>query len=86
MFLHLGGNVIVPTKEIVAIIDIEQNIGSDTIDFLEIAKDEGFVIDISSGNPKSFIITSAKAQNSIYISPISSVTLKKRSMQFKYLS
>lgn len=75
MFLHLGGNVVIPKKDIIAIIDMRTRSAQATKEFLEIALDEGFIETISEeGKEKSFIITNKE----IYVSPISCSTLKKR--------
>lgn len=74
MFVHIGGDVVITTKEIVAINDLHTTSSDATKEFLEVAKEEGFVRDISQGKPKSFIITSKH----VYLSPISSLTIKKR--------
>lgn len=80
MFLHLGGNVVIPKKDIIAIIDIRTKKAPSTKEFLEIANDEGFIESISDeGKEKSFIITNKE----IYISPISCTTLKKRTLSYK---
>ncbi|WP_027364719.1 extracellular matrix regulator RemB [Desulfotruncus alcoholivorax] len=77
MFLHLGGDVIVPKREIVAILDIRSKASAITREFLEIAGDEGFIINISEpGKEKTYVITN----NEIYLSPISCTTLKKRAL------
>jgi extracellular matrix regulatory protein B len=83
MFLHIGGDVVIPAKSIIAIFDIETTtISRDTRDFLRVAEEEGFISSISMDLPKSFIITEAGKKSKIYLSPISSVTLQKR---FGYL-
>lgn len=74
MFLHLGGDDIIPVKEIIAIIDIETEQSKITNEFISVATEEGFVKDISDGKGKSMVIT----DKTIYLSPISSLTLKKR--------
>ncbi|WP_347489498.1 extracellular matrix regulator RemB [Desulfoscipio sp. XC116] len=77
MFLHLGGDVIVPKKDIVAILDIRSQSSAITREFLDIAEDEGFIVNISEpGKEKTYIITG----NEIYLSPISCTTLKKRAL------
>ncbi|MBF7081368.1 DUF370 domain-containing protein [Desulfallas sp. Bu1-1] len=77
MFLHLGGDVIVPKKDIIAILDIRSKSSAVTKEFLEIASDEGFIVNISKpGNEKTYVITN----NEIYLSPISCTTLKKRAL------
>lgn len=80
MFLHIGGDVVIPVKNIIAILDIETTtISKDTKDFLTVAEEEGFIENISDDLPKSFIITETDKKSKIYLSPISSITLKKRS-------
>jgi hypothetical protein len=79
MFLHIGGDVVIPIKNIIAILDIDTTtISKDTKEFLKIAEEEGFVESISYDLPKSFIITEIDKKSKIYLSPISSVTLHKR--------
>lgn len=79
MFVHIGGDVVIPLKNIIAIMDMETTtISKDTRDFLKIAEEEGFVESISSDLPKSFIITEQEKKSKIYLSNISSVTLLKR--------
>ncbi|MEG6617225.1 extracellular matrix/biofilm biosynthesis regulator RemA family protein [Peptococcaceae bacterium 1198_IL3148] len=76
MFLHLGGDVMVLKKDIIAILDSRTKQATATNEFLEIAKDEEFIKNIASDKDvKSFIITNKE----IYLSPISCNTLKKRS-------
>lgn len=76
MFIHLGGEQMVLAKDVIAIINLESsNISESTKEFLEISEEEGFIKDISNGKPKSFVITNKH----VYITPISSVTLQKRS-------
>lgn len=78
MFLHLGGETIVPKKDIIAILDYKKGFSVINKEFMKTAGEEGFILSISeSGKEKSYIITSDK----IYISPISCSTLKKRSLE-----
>ncbi len=80
MFLHIGGDVVLPMRNIIAIMDIESTtVSKDTKEFLKIAEEEGFIESISNDLPKSFIITEIDKKSKIYLSPISSVTLQKRS-------
>ncbi|NPV42549.1 MAG: DUF370 domain-containing protein [Firmicutes bacterium] len=75
MFIHLGGDTIVPTKEVIAIIDMKMAKESkSTLEFLQIAEDEGFVTNIAGDRPKSFVITTKQ----VYLTPISSTTLQRR--------
>jgi len=80
MFIHIGGDVVIPMKSVIAILDIETTtLSKDTKEFLRIAEEEGFVEAISDDLPKTFIITEVDKKSKIYLSPISSVTLQKRS-------
>lgn len=77
MFLHVGSDVSVRSKDIIAIIDIRTARESvATKEFLEITKDEGTLEDISMGDPKSFVVTVDR----VYLSPISASTLGKRTI------
>jgi len=79
MFLHLGGNTVVPSQEIIAILDVETEKLPVTREFLVIAGDEGFIKNIApKEKAKSFVITN----DQIFLSPISYTTLKKRSKSF----
>ena len=79
MFLHLGENVVVPIKDIIGIFDLQNAMySSDTIQFLRLAEEDGFVERITDEKPKSFIIAEVDNKSKIYLSPISSTTLTKR--------
>ena len=79
MFLHLGENVVVPIKDIIGIFDLQNTMySSDTIQFLRLAEEDGFVQRITDEQPKSFIIAEVNNKSKIYLSPISSTTLTKR--------
>lgn len=83
MFLHLGENVVVPLHEIIAIFDISSTTGNDTKHFLKISEEDGFIVRINNDKPKSFVLTERNKKCIIYLSPISSVTLIKRT-EFDY--
>lgn len=81
MFLHLGGDIVVPKGDIIAIIDAKTKIFPSTREFMQIVDDEGFVRSVAgSGKEKSFVITT----NLVYLSPISCATLKKRAQKNSY--
>jgi ribosomal protein S8 len=80
MILHLGGDTVVSTKNIIAILDVETaKISKTNREFLRIAEEEGFIQKISEDQPKSFILAEINKKSVIYLSPISSTTLLKRS-------
>ena len=79
MFLHLGENVVVPIKDVIGIFDLQNTMySSDTSQFLRLAEEDGFVQRISKEKPKSFVIAEVNKKSKIYLSPISSSTLTKR--------
>ena len=73
MFLHVGSDVSVALKDVIAINDYSY-LKTINKEFLKNMRSKKFIIDISENDPKSFVITDKK----IYLSAISSVTLKKR--------
>lgn len=85
MFLHLGENIVVPIKDIIGIFDVETSMySSDTTQFLRMAEEDGFVQRITKDKPKSFIIAEVDKKSKVYLSPISSSTLTKRSETLYY--
>ena len=79
MFLNLGENVVVPIKDVIGIFDLQSTkYSSDTNQFLRMAEEDGFVERITKENPKSFVIAEVDKKSKIYLSPISSSTLTKR--------
>lgn len=75
MFLHVGADVVVSLKKVVAILDLRSSReGEATRQFLALRQSNQQVSDISGGDPKSIVVT----DDEVYLSPISSVTLKKR--------
>lgn len=79
MYLHLGQDVLVSSKNVIAIFDLENTTTSKiTREFLKIAEEEGFIYNISDELPKSFVICEVDKKSKIYISAISSQTLLKR--------
>ncbi|SHH99186.1 extracellular matrix regulator RemB [Clostridium grantii] len=80
MFLHLGENIVVPIKDIIGIFDIETAMdNSDTRQFLRLAEEDGFIQKITNEVPKSFVVAEVDKKSKIFLSPISSSTLTKRS-------
>ena len=85
MFLHLGENVVVPIKDVIGIFDMETSMySSDTTQFLRMAEEDGFVSRITKDKPKSFVIAEVDKKSKIFLSPISSATLAKRSKTISY--
>lgn len=78
MFLHLGADTVIPLTQVIAITDLKSaRAGSNKInnEFIQMMREENMIIDVSENNAKSFVIT----DKVVYLSAISSLTLKKRS-------
>lgn len=81
MYLHLGSDIVVPTKSIIGIFDIENtSVSKSTKEFLYNAEKTGKVIYVTTDLPKSFVISKQKDNFTVYISAISAATLKKRAV------
>lgn len=88
MYLHLGQDTVIQTKDIIGIFDLENStISKYTREYLAKAEKEGKVVNVSMEMPKSFVLCCDKAKHKIvYISQISSTTLLKRSRFMANLS
>ena len=85
MYLHLGGDVCVNIKDIVAIMDMETTSTSKiTREFLNKYGKESKVFYVDDDLPKSFIIVKSNNENMIYISSLAPSTLKKRMENIRY--
>ncbi|MBQ4526773.1 MAG: DUF370 domain-containing protein [Clostridia bacterium] len=80
MFLHLGGDIEVNKKHIIAIFDLDNTSTSKiTKEYLKNATLKNKVINVSEEDlPRSYVLTEDKGTEKLYISPISSQTLVKR--------
>lgn len=83
MFLHLGNDVLINTKNLIGIFDIEKSsISKHTKEYLSNAEKMNRVVNVSYEMPKSFIVCLDEDFNeTVYISQISTATLKKRFMK-----
>lgn len=58
LFLHLGGDTVILTKELIAIINLENPvIAASTKEFIKVADEEGFIKNLSEDDPKSCVVT-----------------------------
>ncbi|MDF2565358.1 MAG: hypothetical protein K0Q53_1753 [Massilibacillus sp.] len=80
MFLHLGSDIVVALIDIVSINDYKSFRSVVNREFIKKMKNKNFIIDISENDPKSFVVTKSK----VYLSAISSLTLKKRADNLFY--
>ncbi len=79
MYLHLGQDVVVAQKDIIAVFDLDNSSQSHiTRDFLAKAEKAGRVINVSDDLPKAFAVVRRGGQDYVYLSQLSSATLLKR--------
>ena len=80
MFLHLGNDVYVNQKDIVAVCNLDTaSVSKNTQIYLKKAEEMGIVETICTDIPKTFVIVRKKNKDKVYLTNISSVTLLKRS-------
>jgi len=76
MYLHVGTDVVVNLRQVIAILDLRSaGRGPATAELLDRLRREGRLTDISAGAAKSLVLTRSGG----ILSPISSTTLKRRS-------
>lgn len=85
MYLHLGENTIVRTKDIIGIFDMDTTtVMKSSRTFLNKAEKDKRTVTVSFELPKSFVVVKGENDKKpkIYISQISSSTLESRSETF----
>lgn len=76
MFIHLGEDTVITDKGIIGIFDMDTStVNKATRDYLAKAEKDKRVVNVNYDLPKSFVVTDEK----VYISPINTATLLKRS-------
>ena len=79
MYLHLGYEVSIRARDVIGIFDLDTaTVSKDTKEFLRKCEDNDMVTNISSDLPKSFVLCYYNGDIQVFISAISSNTLKKR--------
>jgi hypothetical protein len=81
MYLHIGGDILLPFTDLIAIIGYKGKKDSNKVNqkFLERVNNLGFLNNLTNGNAKSLIVT---INEQVYISQITTHTLIKRSKNF----
>lgn len=78
MYIHIGGDAMVNTADIIGIFDVNIQQSQSTKQFLQSFRERGNFEVLDNSETKSFVVTIQK----IFFSPISSTTLKKRALVF----
>lgn len=75
MLLHIGNEVVIPKKDLVAVFDYDVHVAGPTRNFLRAMRSEDRFIKLSEeGKERSIVLTTER----VFISSISCHTLKKR--------
>ena len=79
MYLHLGQDTVVRMEDVLGVFDLENaSISPHTRSFLKNGEKEGRVFNVSYEMPRSFIVCIENGETIVYISQISTATLRKR--------
>jgi len=80
MYLFLGQETVVSTRDIVGVFDLDKaSTSAETKRFLATAQKRGQIVDVSPGElPTSFVVCARAGVLRVYLSQISVGTLKKR--------
>ena len=85
MYLHLGNEVSIRTRDLIGIFDLDiTTMSKDTREFLRRCEADDIVTNVSSDLPKSFVLCRYNGEIHVFISAISSMTLKKRASYPKH--
>ena len=78
MYIHLGRDYIVNTRDIIGIFDLENtSVSRRTRLFLANIQQNGATVDLSDDLPRSFVLTDAPF-DTIYLSELSTAALRRR--------
>lgn len=84
MYLYLGQDTVIRTGEIIGIFDLDNtSVSRITKSFLADAQKGGRIVEVSPEIPKSFVVCGNREKTSVYLSQISTATLKKRAKLLK---
>ena len=76
MYLHLGADTVVRTRDIVAVFDLDRaTVNATSRKFLAAAEKKKKVVNVSDDLPKSFVVC---ADGRVLISAVSSQTIARR--------
>ena len=75
MYLYLGGETVINTKEIIGIFDMDTStVNKATRDYINLAEKNKKIVYVNYDLPKSFVVTNDK----IFVCPLNTSTLYKR--------
>ena len=84
MYVHIGKDVIINSKNIIAIFDIKTLEKKNSLENIcKNLKISDNIIDVSEDNKKTLILVNENSKTKGYISNISSITLGKRTSKYE---
>lgn len=82
MYLRIESNIVVSTKDIIGIFDMDNTTVSRLgRHFLSRAEKNGLIINSTDDLPKSFVVINDGGETKVYISSVSSKILAKRGLR-----
>lgn len=80
MYLHLGGDIAVPLRDVVGIFDMDgTTVSKNTRLFLSDAEKGGRVYNVTNELPRSFVVCADRQGNeTVYVCQIAPATLRRR--------
>lgn len=79
MYIHLGNDILISSRDLISIVNIENKINPELQDIIDIASVDKKIKYINKKNKhKSLVI----CDDFVYLSPISSTTLAKRAINY----
>ena len=79
MYLELGGDLLVQSRSVIGIFDLDNTSWSKrTRQFLKAAQENGELIDAAEELPKSFVLTQEFGAQHIYLTKYNAAVLMKR--------
>ncbi len=79
MYVHLGNNCNVRSKNILAVLDMDTStLSKITREFFATAEEEGFINLVSADLPKSAVICEVGHESKVFLCPVASSTIRKR--------
>lgn len=79
MYLHLGQNTVINSKEVIGVFDLDTaTVSKRTRDYLSKCEKKGQITLVSGEIPLSFVVCKKGKESKVYFSSVSSVTLQKR--------
>ena len=78
MYLHVGNELVVNTRDIIGIFDMDNTtVSRQGRRFLPESQDKGFIINATDDLPKSYVVTKQKRETKIYVSSYSPQMLSR---------